>query len=332
MTHIPALLKETIEILNPQPGEFFIDSTLGSAGHALEIIKKISPGGIFLGVDWDKDSVEKSAARIKQKKTDLKKLIFTCANYADLPEILKMVRQAHHKKEKLGREGSEVKVLLPSKADGILLDLGISSDQLENSGRGFSFLKDEPLDMRYNADLRGLNADLHGQDAASSLTAGEVINTFSKKELADIFWKYGEEKFADRIADEIVKNRKKRKIGTTKDLVNVVLRALPRRTKIHPATRIFMALRIFINRELENLERILLKAPEILQNNGRLAIISFHSLEDRIVKNHFRDLAKQGMVEILTKKPIRPSWQEIQENPKSRSAKLRAIRLITNNQ
>lgn len=289
MTHIPVLLKEVVEILAPKQGEFFIDGTIGNGGHAIEIFKRVIPNGRLLGIDWNKDAIE--------KLKDCKNVILINGNYADLPEILK--------------ENN-----LPE-ADGLILDLGMSSIQLEYSGRGFSFLKDEPLDMRY--------------DIAESLTVAEVINSFRENDLADIFWKYGEERYSRRIAKKIVEERRKKRILTTFDLTEIIKRAVPKnyeKGRIHPATRVFQALRIYVNRELENLERLLKNMSEILKPGGRAVIISFHSLEDRLVKNYFREMAKKGKAEILTKKPIKATLEEIQQNPRARSAKMRAIKII----
>ena len=223
------------------------------------------------------------------------------------------------------------------KADGLILDLGFSSEQIEsgrpacnallsNAGRGFSFGKDEPLDMRY--------------DQREGMTAADIVNKFSEKDLAEIFWKYGEERYSRRIAAKIVEERKKEPIKTTAELVEIIKKSVPgsyERGRIHPATRVFQALRIFVNQELENLETLLKNIDKIVK--GRVAIISFHSLEDRLVKNYFRELKKQGKAVILTnpegkpsvsygaRKPIRPSREEILKNPRSRSAKMRAIKI-----
>ncbi|MFA4827494.1 MAG: 16S rRNA (cytosine(1402)-N(4))-methyltransferase RsmH [Candidatus Shapirobacteria bacterium] len=290
MLHVPVLLKETIEILDPKPGEIFIDATFGGGGHAKEILKNILPNGKLLAIDWDKDTVEKAKKNIVFQKPEVKLEI---GNYADLPKIM----------EKLN---------FP-KADGMLLDLGFLSDQME-SGKGFSFLKDEPLDMRFSQ-----NGDL---------AAAQVVNSFSEKELADIFFKYGEERFSRQIAKEILKERKRKRILTTFELVEIIKKAVPKnyeRGRINPATRVFQALRIYINSELENLETVLGEVSEILKPGGRIAIISFHSLEDRIVKNRFKDLEREGKAKILAKKPITAGQEEIKNNPKSRSAKLRAL-------
>ncbi|MEK7168136.1 MAG: 16S rRNA (cytosine(1402)-N(4))-methyltransferase RsmH [Patescibacteria group bacterium] len=326
--HTPVLLKEVVEILNPQPGEFFIDGTLGGGGHAVEIIKKISPNGKLLGVDWDKDAIErlkivfargKSPEGLKLK--DYKNVILINNNYANLPEILKKIRKADPS--------------IPLRASGLILDLGFSSEQLEKSGRGFSFLKNEPLDMRYSQEMSNEKGEMR------NLTAVEIVNSFNEKDLADIFYKYGEERFSRRIAKKIIEERRKKRILTTLDLVEVIKKAAPRsyeKGRIHPATRVFQALRIYVNDELGNLEKLLKNIDKIIKNKGRIAIISFHSLEDRLVKNYFREMVKQGKAEFFppradqpraeTKKPTTATLEEIRSNPRSRSAKMRAIKLI----
>ena len=299
MIHTPVFLKEAMEILNPQKGEFFIDGTIDGGGHAAEISKRIGPNGKLLGIDWDEEMIEDCRSRL----AGFKNLILRCGNYADLPEMLKQIRKADPS--------------IPLRASGLLLDLGFSSEQLEKSGRGFSFLRNEPLDMRYNGK--------------TEQTAAAIINGFTEKDLADIFWKYGEERHSRRIAKAIVAQRKKKRILTTFDLTGVIGEAAPRsfgKTKINPATKVFQALRIYVNSELDNLEKVLNKLNRILKSKGRVGIISFHSLEDRIVKNYFRKLAKDGKAEILTKKPVRPSAEEIKGNPRSRSAKLRVLKIL----
>ncbi|MEK9154750.1 MAG: 16S rRNA (cytosine(1402)-N(4))-methyltransferase RsmH [Patescibacteria group bacterium] len=294
MVHVPVLLKETIDILNPKTGEFFIDGTAGSGGHSVKILERIGPEGKLLVIDWDKKNIESLKNGIFK---NFENVIFVNENNVNLPEILK-------------------KCDLP-KADGLILDLGFSSEQLEKSGRGFSFLKNEILDMRYNTE-------------SEDMTASEIVNSFSDKELADIFWLYGEEKFSRQIAKKIFEERRKKKIITAFDLVEVIKKAVPgnyERGRIHPATRVFQALRIYVNHELENLEKISSDLEKIIKPKGRIAIISFHSLEDRLVKTNFRKLKNEAKAEILTKKPIRPSDEEIRENSRSRSAKLRAIKL-----
>ncbi len=297
--HIPVLLNEIIEILNPQLGEFFIDGTIGNGGHAIEIFNKIIPKGKLLGIDLDKSILDvagsKISIEIKNKKLKIKNnLILEQGNYANLPEILK------NKK-------------LP-KADGLILDLGFSSEHL-NVGRGFSFQKDEFLDMRYNLDFRGQ-------------TAAEVINIFSEKILADIIYEYGEERYSRRIAKNIVKERKLKLIKTTFDLVKIIKQVVPKnyeKGRINPATRTFQALRIYVNDELSNLENILKNIKQVVKIKGRVVIISYHSLEDRLIKNYFRELKQTSKAKILTKKPIRATKEEIEKNPRSRSAKMRAI-------
>ena len=337
--HIPVLLKEVIEILNPklgpacrQAGDFFIDGTVGSAGHTASILKKMMPRGKFLALDWDKKLLEKAKKEIEAKfqippKENLRlptgqanskfQIFWVNDNYANLPEILKDL------------QGKKLE-----KADGLLLDLGFSSDQLEKSGRGFSFLRDEPLIMRYQfQEVRPpeINRQYLGgrtSQTLNSLTAADVVNAFSERDLADIFFKYGEERFSRRIAKKIVEERKRKPIKTTFDLVEIIRKAVPKsyeRGRLHPATRTFQALRIYVNNELGNLSKILSNLADILKSKGRVVIISYHSLEDRIVKQQFKLLEKEGKAKILTKKPIRPTFQEIQINPRSRSAKLRAI-------
>jgi len=290
MAHVPVLLNRVLEILRPLPDKFIIDGTVDGGGHAAEIVKRLEPNGIFLGIDWDESMITDSKSRIGQVPKVEVHLVL--GNYADLPAILKS--------KKLGR------------ADGLLLDLGLSSEQLENSGKGFSFMKDEPLIMRYALD---------------GPTAAEIINGRNEKELADVFFRYGEERYARNIAKGIIEARRKKRIITTFDLVEAIRGAVPKsyeRGRIHPATRIFQALRIYVNNELGNLESVLKSLHNILKPGGVIIIISFHSLEDRIVKNYFRDMEKQGLIQIITKKPMVAEREEILINPRSRSAKLRA--------
>jgi len=300
--HVSVLLKEAIEILEPKSGEFFIDGTTGSGGHSEAILKKIGLNGKLLCIDLDENSIRK-LNEIK-KLRNWKNVILVNGNYADLPEILE--------KEKL------------SKADGLIVDLGFSSEQLE--GKGMSFMKDEVLDMRYAQDV-----SCQMSDAGCRLTAAEIINSLSEQDLADIFWEYGEERFSRQIAKKIVEERRRKRILTTLELVEIIKKAVPKsyeRGRIHPATRVFQALRIYVNDELGNLEKLLKNLPKIIKTKGRVAIISFHSLEDRLVKNYFKQMAKDGLVEILTKKPIIAGEEEIKNNPRSRSAKMRSAIII----
>lgn len=285
--HKPVLLKEVIELLDLKEGEVVIDGTFGSGGHAKAILEKLGQRGKLLGIDLDKKNIESLTLNDSR-------FLGVIGNYAELPNIM-------------------AKNNFP-KADGLLLDLGFSSEQLESRGRGFSFLKEEPLLMTYGEESEPL------QDFLKRITA---------KELTEIISKFGEERYAPRISATIMGNRNQLK--TSKDLGELIRQAVPKsyeRGRIHPATRTFQALRIYLNKELENLEKILGSLGEILKPNGRVAIISFHSLEDRIVKNQFRELAQKGRLKILTKKPIMPTAKEIELNPRSRSAKLRAAALI----
>ncbi len=288
--HKPVLLKEVLEALNPKPGEFFVDGTFGNGGHAAEIVKRIKPDGIFLGVDWDKKVIETAAG--KSKNPELKKIIFVNGNYADIPWILK--------KNNL------------FKADGLLLDLGFSSEQIEGRGSGFSFQRDESLLMTYSEEEKPVHL---------------WLEDLSEKELAEIIRKFGGERYARRIARAIKKNLP---IKTTGRLTAVVKNILPKNYehgRIHPATRTFLALRVFANRELENLEKILLASPEFMKPKSRIAVISYNSLEDKIVKTIFNNFYRQKKAKIFAKKPIAPSLAEIEANPRARSAKLRAIEL-----
>ncbi len=299
MSHIPVLLNETLESLDPKPGELIIDGTTNGGGHLEAIIERMKEGTV-MAVEWDADIIRKTQERIdaelKAKSSKLK-AIWINDNYANIPEIL--VR------EKLG------------KADGLLLDLGFSTEQLE-SQRGFSFAEkdiDEPLDMRYDR-------------TGSEPTAAEVLNSLREEDLAAIIYRYGEERFSRFIAKGIVEARKKERIITVKQLVEVVKKSVPKffkKGEMDVVARTFQAIRIYVNHEFENIESILKSLPSIMNKGGRVAIISFHSLEDRMVKNHFNEMVKEGKAELITKKPIAPTETEIKNNPKSRSAKLRAI-------
>lgn len=289
--HIPVLLEEVIEYLNPQPNENFIDCTFGNGGHSQEIFKRIKPGGKILGIEWDIKTVERIEA-------DNKKLEFG--------ENLLLVNDTYSNLKNIVEKNNFHPV------NGILFDLGMSSWDIEGSGRGFSFLKNEPLDMRFNEN--------------NPLTAFEIINKWPEEKLADVFYQYGEERRARAVARHIVSARKEKPIETTMDLAAIVKKAMPVRQKfsrIHPATRVFQALRIAVNDELNNLEIGLKAGLEILAPGGRITVISFHSLEDRIVKNFFRDKFKEGKLKILTKKPVIAGEDEVARNPRSRSAKLR---------
>jgi len=292
MVHIPVLQKEVLEYLNPKPNENFIDATIGNAGHTLTILERNIPAGKVLGIDADPEIIKNTKYSI-QNTVYKNRVILVCDNFANLKEIVKQ--------EKF------------KSVQGILFDLGMSSWHLEESGRGFSFLKNESLDMRYNP--------------RNPLTAARIVNYYSSQEIEKILKDYGEERFAKKIAQKIIEIRKIKPIETTSQLAEIVKSATPHwyhRKKIHPATRTFQAIRIAVNDELNNLERALPQTLEILKPGGRLVVISFHSLEDRIIKNFLKEKAKENILKILTKKPIKPSLGEIKINPRSRSAKLRA--------
>lgn len=293
--HQPVLLKEVMTFLDPKPGDHIVDGTVDGGGHAESIVTKIMPGGKFLGLDFDETMLAACKARIG----DREEVFLHHGNYADLPSIIT--------EERFGE------------ADGLLLDLGFSSEQLARSGRGFSFgdsAAGEPLLMTYDDSRRPVR---------------DILRTMSEKEIADIIFEFGGERFSRRIARAIAEREKRRPIMLAGELADIVRNALPggyERGRIDPATRTFQALRIYANDELGSLERILGSLGGVLKPGGRAVIISFHSLEDRIVKHAFQALAKEKKAEILTKKPIAASPGEIKENPRSRSAKLRAVRML----
>lgn len=298
--HTPVLLKEVLYYLDPGPRKFIIDGTVDGGGHTISILKRMMPTGKYLALDLDRALLDRIKEKVEAKfriPNSRFYILWLCENYAHLVKILD--------DEKL------------SMADGLLLDLGVSSLQLESSQRGFSFQRDEPLDMRY--------------DLSGPLSAYEVVNTFSEDELSDIFWKLGEERYARRIARAIIEMRRNKLIRTTARLVEIIKKEVPRsyeRGRISPATRVFQALRMYVNKELESLKHLLDNLPLILKRNGRAVIISFHSIEDRMVKEHFRKMRKEGWIEVLTKKPVTATKEEVRRNPRSRSAKLRAIKII----
>lgn len=289
--HVPVLLKEVIEGLNLKPGDNIVDATVGSGGHAASILEKTSPDGKLLGIDAD-EGILKEAEKNLSKFGE--RVILRQGNFSDLERIINNVHF--------------------TKISAVLLDLGMSSWELERSGRGFSFLRDEPLDMRF--------------DVSGNLMAADIVNTWPEDKLADIFKNFGQERFARLIAARTVRERKIKPIKTTFELVSIVGRSFPRSYKFgrtHFATKVFQALRIAVNDELGNLEKVLPEALDIIEKKGRLAVISFHSLEDRIVKKFFISAKKEGQAEIIAKKPIGASREEIRKNPRSRSAKLRIM-------
>jgi len=295
--HIPVLVEEVMTLLRCGPGQTLVDATLGGGGHALEILKRTAPDGIVIGVEWDEDAV--SEARKTLMSFGERAKIFR-ENFVHLPDVLKAMKV--------------------EKVDGILLDLGLSSIQLEKAERGFSFREEGPLDMRMDQRL--------------DQTAAYLANHLSSDELKDILYKYGEERWAKRIAKAIVQERERNSIETTQRLRTIARHAIPRRfhsRRIDPATKTFQALRIRVNDELGNLKKILDTGWRLLRKEGRMCVISFHSLEDRMVKETFRRLEREGsegphpeaVMRVITKKPVTPSQEERRRNPRSRSAKLR---------
>ena len=294
MTHIPVLLHEVIDGLALKPGDIFVDGTLGGGGHSEEVLKRFGNRVKIIGIDLDSDAVRRSEERLGQSQGDIK---FIEGSFRNLNAIL----------DSLNIKG----------VDKILLDLGLSSNQFEESGRGFSFQKNEPLIMSFKKDLK-----------EADLTAKEILNTWDLENIITIIKSYGEEKFAWKIAKAIVERREVKPIETTFDLVEIIKSATPKfyhHRKIHPTTKTFQALRITVNDEIESLKEGIRKGFERLNNGGRLAVISFHSLEDRVVKQFFKEKGTEGQAKILTKRPIIPSDEEIGQNPRSRSSKLRII-------
>jgi len=305
--HKPVLYEEVLQALQPGPGKKFIDCTLGLGGHAQGLLERSSPDGRLLGIEADPESLALAARRLQRFHS---RCVLVNDNFTNL--------------ERIARENE----FIP--ANGVLFDLGVSSFMLEGLERGFSFRIDSPLDMRF--------------DPRQTRTAFDVVNRLSEQEIADILYRYGEESRARRIARAIVKARSHSEIRTTIQLASIVERAVaPQRGHIHPATKTFQAIRIFVNRELENLQSALTQATDLLESGGRLAVISFHSLEDRIVKQFFAREARgcvcppqipvcvcghEPRLRVLTRKPITPAPEEVEQNPRSRSAKLRVAERI----
>ena len=303
--HVSVLLDECINALNIKEDGIYVDCTLGGAGHSSEIVKRLSSDGRLIGFDQDKDALKAAGERLK----DYKNVTYVHSNFYAIYDVL----------TDLGIDG----------VDGILMDLGVSSYQLDNGERGFSYMQDAPLDMRMNRE--------------NEFSAYEIVNTYSEEELYRIIKEYGEEKFDKRIASFIVKNREEKNIETTLELVEIIKAAIPakaRREGPHPAKRTFQAIRIEVNKELEIISKTILDGVKKLNKGGRMAIITFHSLEDRIVKNTFKELAnpctcpsefpvcvcnRKPEVKLISRKPIEASKEELEFNPRSRSAKLRII-------
>ncbi len=291
MAHVSVLLNEVLDHLDLKKGQCIVDGTLGRGGHAEKILERILPGGRLIGLDRDPEAVREVSAKFEKYGKSAVVL------HRDFREIAQALTD-------LGIEA----------VDGIFLDLGVSSPQLDDAGRGFSFQQDGPLDMRMDPDSR--------------LTAEEIVNDYPPEKIRQILWDLGEERLARRIVDRIVEARRVQRIRTTKELENIIFHASPksyRYGRIHPATRSFQGLRIAVNDELEALTGSLKGSAGFLKEGGRMAVISFHSLEDRIVKNVFRDWQKDELGVVMTKKPVVAAESEISVNPRSRSAKLRAF-------
>ena len=310
--HRTVLLNEVIDGLNLGSGSIVVDATFGGGGHSLEICKRY-PSVRIIALDQDQSALEKAKSKFKDSNCDV---TFINANFRDLDRVnlgnLSVVGSLSS-----GLRGGRRKNFPSSPVDGIIFDLGLSSDQLENSGRGFSFQKDEPLLMTMKEN-----------PTSGDVTAKDVVNTWGEDSLADIIYGYGEEKQARRIAKRIVEFRKKQEIKTTFDLVKVIEEAIPakfRKGKIHYATKTFQAIRIAVNDELGALAEGLDKGFKLLKVGGRMSVISFHSLEDRIVKRFFKKKAEENLAKLINKKPIIAKLEEIKNNPRSRSAKLRIL-------
>lgn len=299
--HIPVMLKEVISYLKVKPGRWYTDCNLGGGGHTEGILKA---GGKVLGIDLDPDAIIEVAKNhhLIVEKTDESlqvvspNLILVQSNFANIKQIVD--------KFSLGQ------------LSGVLFDLGVSSYQLEKTERGFSFNVSAPLDMRMNPVI--------------GVTAADLINVLPEKELSRLFWEYGEERFARPIAKRIAERRKQKRIENTDELAKIILSVRHRTDsdRTHPATRVFQALRIAVNDELNSLKKALPQTLEVLQPRGRLVVISFHSLEDRIVKNFFRNEQKNRTITIITQKPITPTEEEVELNPRSRSGKLRVAEKV----
>ncbi|MFA5846031.1 MAG: 16S rRNA (cytosine(1402)-N(4))-methyltransferase RsmH [Thermodesulfovibrionales bacterium] len=281
--HLPVMLREVIVLLKPESGGIYVDATVGLGGHSEEILKHIG-SGMLIGIDRDDEALNMVSSRLADSRVVLKKGRFS----------------------EVGRLVTETGV---TEVDGILFDIGTSMFHLKTAERGFSFLSEEPLDMR--------------MDRSQDLTAAYIVNRYPEKDIDIILWEYGEERLSRKIARAIVDYRAKKKIGTCAELSDIVCSVYKGRGKLHPATKTFQALRIAVNDEMNELKKGLDASLGILKSGGRLCVISYHSLEDRIVKNFIRDNQKLGVFNVLTKKPLVPAYEEVRLNPSARSAKLR---------
>jgi 16S rRNA (cytosine1402-N4)-methyltransferase len=311
-THTPVMVEEVVRFLKPESGDVVVDATIGAGGHSRAIVKHLGPQGLLIGIDRDPEMAELAARQLRQSGISESRFKISAASFTNI-----------------GRELTRLEI---TKIDGVIFDCGVASAQLDDPGRGFSFAKDGPLDCRFNQ--------------GDPVTAEKLVNTLSPGELERIFREYGEERWAAQIARRIIRERKRARIARTLQLADVVKRAIPRGKwprHHHPATRAFQALRIAVNSELEMLERGISEVLLLLNRSARAVVITYHSLEDRVVKRQFAAAARQcqcpplqprctcggkARYQILTPKPVTPSEEEIGENPRARSAKLRAIEHI----
>ncbi len=282
--HLPVMGREMLEIISPVEGGIYVDATVGLGGHSEMLLEKIGQGGKVVGIDRDDNALARTAERLHDSRLILQK-----GSFSDMESILHS-------------QGIDL-------ADGVLLDLGVSMMQLKDPERGFSFNSNERLDMR--------------MDSSQELSAWDVVNGYSERELVRILKEYGEEYRAVKIVRWIIHDRNKKRIDTCKELAEIISRAIGRTGKVHPATKTFQALRIEVNKELDELKKGLDASLRVLGRGGRLCVISYHSLEDRVVKHFIKERAKAGMVKQLLKKPLVPAIDETRANPSSRSAKLR---------
>lgn len=295
--HLPVLLDEVIDSLSLKAGYKVLDATAGGGGHAIEILRRIAPDGMLVAVDRDPDAIKRTRERIEGVGAEGAEVVYVNDDFRNVDGIL----------EKAGIK----------KVDGALFDLGVSSFQVDEAEKGFSFLKEGPLDMRF--------------DPSAGVSAGDVVNRFGRQELAEIIRDYGEERHFRKVAEAICEARKRKRIGTTTELAGIIRAAIGgwySRQRLDPSVRTFQAIRIYVNDELGAAEEGVKKALRLLEPGARICVISFHSLEDRIIKNIFREAAKAGQVRIITKKPMVPTAREASENPRSRSAKLRVAERI----
>ena len=286
--HVPVLFKEALDFLSIRPGGTYVDCTLGLAGHSEGIVRQLGPAGRLIGFDRDPEALDLARARLAR----------VCEELGSQAPQVTLIGEA------FSRIAEHVK---PASLDGLLADLGVSSLQFDEARRGFSFQADGPIDMR--------------MDTRSGPTAGQVVNEMSERELANLIYEYGEERRSRTVARAIVRGRP---VTSTAQLARIVASAVPPMKHIHGATKTFQALRIYVNRELDEIRALFEAAPQLLKPSARLVVISFHSLEDRICKDSIREGAQKGIWKVLTKKPVTAGEEEIDRNPRSRSAKLRA--------